>query len=62
MKCRKCKEVLKDCPVSFDAFSFMSGIKQMYCNNPKCKWFGVVVVAGIKEESPITNPTTGNKK
>jgi hypothetical protein len=55
MKCRKCKETMKDVPVSFDAFSFLTGTKEMYCGNQKCKWYGVVVVAGIPEEKELLN-------
>ena len=50
MKCRKCKEKLKEIPIGgFDAFSFIQSIKEMYCSNEKCEWFGIVVVAGITE-------------
>ena len=50
MKCRKCKNELKEVPVDFDVFSFVQSIKEMYCPNEKCEWFGVVVVAGEIEK------------
>ena len=40
---------MKDVPVGFDVFAF-STIKQTYCDNNKCKWYGFVVVAGNLEE------------
>ena len=50
MKCRKCKNELKEVPVGFDAFSFVQSVKEMYCPNEKCEWFGVVVVVGEIEK------------
>ena len=50
MKCRECNSSLKDVPVGFDAFaSIMSSIKEMYCPNGVCKYFGFVTVAGKPE-------------
>lgn len=51
MKCRKCKEVMKDAPIGFDSFSFLNQIKMMYCNNEKCEHFGFVTVAGLPDDN-----------
>ena len=47
--CRKCKKVLETLRIGgFDAFVFPPTPQMMYCDNKKCKWYGVVVVAGLK--------------
>jgi hypothetical protein len=52
MLCRTCKKQLKKIPQGFDAFSFLSPVEQMYCENNECKEFGYVVVVGLKEPAP----------
>lgn len=50
MKCRTCKEKLKNIPVGFDAFNFLNPVTQMYCENNNCEEYGYVTVVGIPEE------------
>jgi hypothetical protein len=51
MKCKECKEKLKNIPQGFDAFSFLNPIEMKYCENNGCKEFGYVTVVGITEET-----------
>lgn len=50
MKCRNCKEVMKEIPQGFDAISFLNPIHMMYCENKECLEFGKVTVVGIPHE------------
>jgi len=54
MKCRTCKQKLKEIPQGFDSFGFSNLIKQMYCENKDCEEFGYVVVVGYPESSQLT--------
>lgn len=50
MKCRKCEQKLTETTLNIgDPFGGFGGPKYMYCENSKCEWFGVVVVAGIPD-------------
>jgi len=40
---------------TFDGFSFLEPVKQMYCENSNCEEFGYVVVVGIPEDKPLAD-------
>lgn len=47
--CRKCQKDLKEIPNS-DPFALFGAPRMFFCENEKCKLFGLVTVVGIKEE------------
>ena len=50
MKCRKCDQKLHETTLNMgDPFGSFLGPRYMFCENNKCEWFGVIVVAGKPE-------------
>ena len=53
MKCRTCKEKLKNVPRDFDALSILNPVTLYYCENKECAEFGYVVVVGYPDEQTL---------